>query len=840
MGIYWQHIDPQLEVLGNLQQINFSALQNLSKFQFNNSFVPTSLIPSRHFLEFRNNALSGFRFYHTTAFGDTHGSLKLQSFVNAEDTGIDVLAFLEDGSLNFPAPVSFSGLSITGDLDLTNHKIINLADPVNPQDAATKAFVLSVAGSSTVTLTGAVTGSGTGTVVTTLTPISVSQITDFTPGVLSFSLDQFQPPSANINMSGRKLINVPDPSAGTDGANKSYVDTRTLTLTGAITGTGSIGPAFFGFPGTNGIIATTLAPITTSLISDFSTSVSSFRLDQFAAPLVSINLNGQRIANLGNPAAGTDGTNKDYVDTGIDAAIASIDTSVTLAGAVTGSGTGTINTTFASTQEISGATQTFVYDGGAVLDSYLTLANETVIPTGDIVSTNIRLLNSTTSCGFDLHQETGAIPTENRFFFIEFSDGGSQFDTIWSVNYNSVEEVFQMNFIRPVNFTNLVNFNNVVLNNVGLPIAGTDGTNKDYVHTAIDTAIASIDTSVTLTGAVTGSGTGTVANLFNATIDAQAETQQFNFNDTLDGLGRFRLKNQIPGSARTQFEIADSSDNVIMKMGSTKNYPSDYAFIETGGFPFAAYIGSNCSYSLDSNARMVINPNGFLPLATAQLDVNGGVQNVGGEDTVIRATSSTLSTKIELNNTVPISGRNYELRSNYDGTFAIVDRNASSERIKLNTDGSVNMTSYFGFRPAASIKLYNNVTVTAVTGANVYVKVAGTTTQEYAIYFTTSSNRITYTGTLDISLSVTAILSIFATSGGGRIATAAIFKNGAIVSTSRSNCAIVSTSISSNSQIYINSIITMQTNDYLEIFITDAANANNITVRQMIFSASAT
>ena len=750
MGVYWKNIDPQLEVLGNLQQVNYSVLQNLSKFQVNNRFVPTSLIPARHFLEFRNNGLSGFRFYHTTAFGDTHGSLKLQSFVNAEDTGIDVLEFLEDGSLNFPAPVSFSGLSIAGDLDLTNHKIINLADPVNPQDAATKAFVLSVAGSSTVTLTGAVTGTGTGT------------------------------------------------------------------------------------------INTTLSPITTSLISDFDSSVTSYRLNEFDVPNSSINLNGQLITNLSNPAAGTDGTNKDYVDTAIDTAIASIDTSVTLAGAVTGSGTGTINTTFASTQDISGATQTFVYDGGAALDSYLALANETAIPTGGIVATNIRFLNSTTSCGFDLHQETGAIPTENRFFFIEFSDGGAQYDTIWSVNYNSVQEVFQMNFIRPVNFTNLVNFNNVTLNNVGNPAAGTDGTNKDYVDTAIDTAIASIDTSVTLAGAVTGSGTGTVPNLLSSAIDAQAETQQFNFNYDLSGIGRLRLKNQIAGSAKTQFEISDSLDNVIMKIGATNNYVDDTAFIETkSGLPLQIINGIDVIANIDPDGVMVINPQGvFTPVA--QLHVNGGVQNVGGEATVIRATSSTLSTKIELNNTVPISGRNYELRSNYDGTFAIVDRNASSERIKVNPDGSIKMTSYFGFRPAACIKLYNNATATALPAVNVFTKIAGTTTQEYAIYFTTSNNRITYTGTLDISLKVTVLLSLFSATTANRLATVAIFKNGAIVSASRSNLRLTTP----NDLIYnganIDSIISMSTNDYLEIFISNSVGANNITVYQMSFSASAT
>lgn len=141
MGIYWRNIDPEMQILGPTQQFIFG--QNLNQFQIDNTFVPTSLVPSQNLFELRNNGLSGFRFRHETAFGDTHGTLKIQSFLNGSTTGTDILTFDESGVLNILPPTSFNNLSLAGNLDMGNFKIINLADPINPQDGATRSWVLS-------------------------------------------------------------------------------------------------------------------------------------------------------------------------------------------------------------------------------------------------------------------------------------------------------------------------------------------------------------------------------------------------------------------------------------------------------------------------------------------------------------------------------------------------------------------------------------------------------------------------------------------------------------------------------------------------------------------------
>ncbi len=53
---------------------------------------------------------------------------------------------------------------------------------------------------------------------------------------------------------------------------------------------------------------------TASTISDLATVVQAYRLDQFSAPTGSLNINNQRLTNVGTPTAGTDAATKQYVD----------------------------------------------------------------------------------------------------------------------------------------------------------------------------------------------------------------------------------------------------------------------------------------------------------------------------------------------------------------------------------------------------------------------------------------------------------------------------------------------------------------------------------------------
>jgi hypothetical protein len=214
-------INPILKILGAAQQFNYD--QSLSTFQLNNSFTPVVGIPSQFNQEFRNNLLSGFRWTHLTTTTDTYGSFTLQSFVNALNTGTDLMRF------------SNTGIDLYNDINLNNNKITNSAAPIAGGDIATKNYV----DTRTITLSGAVTGSGAlgSTIATTLTNITTSQITNFNSAVTAFRLDQFAAPTASLNLNSQKITNLAPPTVSTDATNKDYVDTAIGSFVLSVSGT---------------------------------------------------------------------------------------------------------------------------------------------------------------------------------------------------------------------------------------------------------------------------------------------------------------------------------------------------------------------------------------------------------------------------------------------------------------------------------------------------------------------------------------------------------------------------------------------------------------------------
>jgi hypothetical protein len=636
----------------------------------------------------------------------------------------------------------------TANINLNNNKIINLATPTLATDSATKGYVDSAIGGVTVTLTGAVTGSGSGTINTTLIPITTSQISNFNSSVTAFRLDQFAIPTADLNLNSHKIVNLASPTGLTDGTNKGYVDGKTWTtsqITNYTTSTNSL------------ITAATISPSQlTGYVSNpatylrgdgtwnnFNTAATAISLDQFLAPTTNINLNNKKIINLAVPTIGTDGATKGYVDSAVAAA-----SNITLTGSVTGSGSGTINTTFASTQNISGTTQTFIYDGGAVSDSYFTLANQTVIPTGGIVATNIRLLNSTTSCGFNLHQETGTTPTDNRFFFMVFSDGGAQYETVWSVNYNSLYDTFQMNFIRPVKFTSLVNFNNGVLNNVGLPILSTDGANKDYVDTAISNIPAQ---TITLTGAVTGSGSGTIDTSLNSIVQVQSSTQQFTSPYTNTQFILNNLTDLTTFNATTSLIFKNSlNSGFILRHQAFVNdsTPSTLSFrwfnsigVELNLFSFQ-YLNSASRYITNFTSPIAIGA-GSNPPYVANVSIVGGVQNVINEDSCLRVSGSSNATKIELQNTF---GKLYEIRSDSGSKLVVRDNTSNADRIRIDSNGNtiiVNKTNIdTNLASTASAALEVRGGVYNIASNETCIRVIGNNTANIELQSIASSGRL--------------------------------------------------------------------------------------------------
>lgn len=96
-----------------------------------------------------------------------------------------------------------------GNIDISNHKIINLSNPTSGQEAANKNYV------------------------DNKTWIS-SQITDLTTTILAVRLDQFAIPTNSVNFNSQKLQNVQTPTEPHEGVNKNYVDSAVSTVAGGM------------------------------------------------------------------------------------------------------------------------------------------------------------------------------------------------------------------------------------------------------------------------------------------------------------------------------------------------------------------------------------------------------------------------------------------------------------------------------------------------------------------------------------------------------------------------------------------------------------------------------
>jgi hypothetical protein len=126
----------------------------------------------------------------------------------------------------------------------------------------------------------------------------------------------------------------------------------------------------------------------------------------------------------------------------------------------------------------------------------------------------------------------------------------------------------------------------------------------------------------------------------------------------------------------------------------------------------------------------------------------------------------------------------------------------------------------------------NNTTQNTIATTNVFEKIVGTTTAgSINQKFSHTSNRLTYTGGLARSFKVTAFLSAQATVTNATTILVRIAKNGVTIAESEAQATTSSTL--RNESLPSQAIIEMTTNDFVEMYIANATNANNLLVTEL-------
>lgn len=177
---------------------------------------------------------------------------------------------------------------------------------------------------------------------------------------------------------------------------------------------------------------------------------------------------------------------------------------------------------------------------------------------------------------------------------------------------------------------------------------------------------------------------------------------------------------QTPNGAISYFQVGEASEYIRLGYDGTSSR-SFINFVSHVGLRFQNN-GTNIGGFLNSSHPTFTV--GGDPQSQATILAIGGVQQVTGEDSSIRATGNSIATKIELHNFALPDGKLYEIRSNSNGTLSIFNRTTTHERFILNNDGSISCNGATS-GSAQFIALNNDVT----SGTSGYVWKTGANTR---------------------------------------------------------------------------------------------------------------
>jgi hypothetical protein len=117
------------------------------------------------------------------------------------------------------------------DINLNNNKIINVSDPINTQDAATKKYIDDIFPNITEGTYTKINVNNKGLITlgkylnsSDIPMITTDKISNLNDIISSYKLTDFNFPNKNLNLNDKKIINVLGPSDNKDVVNKEYVD----------------------------------------------------------------------------------------------------------------------------------------------------------------------------------------------------------------------------------------------------------------------------------------------------------------------------------------------------------------------------------------------------------------------------------------------------------------------------------------------------------------------------------------------------------------------------------------------------------------------------------------
>lgn len=254
-------------------------------------------------------------------------------------------------------------------------------------------------------------------------------------------------------------------------------------------------------------------------------------------------------------------------------------------------------------------------------------------------------------------------------------------------------------------------------------------------------------------------------------------------------------------------------------VGTVKNYDNfimtDCAFLNSSGLTLDGTINTFGALSclFDANGGTIFNVPSTATIGRRFRLIYCAVIVLGGEVGIDVSTTATIPVEGFILDTVNFSGGGEYIKS----TGVQYSDNKS---LFSNCRGISNSASVGGYY------MTGNATASDITGSVTPIKIAGTTTAlSINQRFSHTDNRLTYTGALTRTFEISAVLNI--TGGGAVPHTMWVYKNGSVVADSIGKGTTGAGGRAEN--IACQTIISMNTNDYVEMWIQNDSGSSDVT-----------
>jgi len=362
------------------------------------------------------------------------------------------------------------------------------------------------------------------------------------------------------------------------------------------------------------------------------------------------------------------------------------------------------------------------------------------------------------------------------------------------------------------------------------PTAGMILFNKDTNRLSFYNGTSWLDPasgdSITLTGAVTGTGSGSINTSLATTVECQNRVQIFE-SPVPDDFFVVQIQNQALLTTGLQIGAANAP-TIFLGYNPTG---AGVAYLECRGVPFVIYSNGNDRFRVTPSGNVGIGtttPNAPLQFASTLANRKIVLYELGNNDhQYIGFGSQSNILRYQVANL------------NNDHIFyAATSSTTSNELARITGTGDIVVASnIYGRRPSGIIYTPGGTpSTTPVVGT--WVKIASSTTPMVAtnLFSTLINNRLVYTGSrtimAQINLNITISPSTNLTTNYG----ISIYKNGVRVFGSDS---YVTTTTTTYYSVSTSGFTTMSTNDYIEAFIL-SDRTNPVTTSTLILSVTTT